>query len=144
MADSLITPTMILAETMRVVHNESAFLGKIDSQYNDEFAKKGLKPGANVYPRLPVQFTVRSGATANFQDVNEQTSPITIEPEFGIDWDFTDYDLTLTIDKFSERYLAAGRQAPGQPNWTCASARACTRSISNFTGTPGTTPATDR
>jgi len=38
--------------------------------------------------------------------VNETTTPITMEPEFGIDWAFTDYDLKLSIDEFSKRYLA--------------------------------------
>jgi hypothetical protein len=141
MADNLITPTMILSETMRVIHNESAFLGNVNTQYNDEFAKKGLKPGNTVYPRLPVQFTVRSGATASFQDVNEQTSPVTIEPEFGIDWDFSDYDLTLTIDKFSERYLQpAGKRLAAEVDMRIASR--FYQKISNFTGTPGTTPNT--
>lgn len=141
MADNLITPTMILAETMRVIHNESAFLGNINSEYNEEFAKKGMKPGASVYPRKPVQFTVRSGATASFQDVNEQTEAITVEPEFGIDWDFTDYDLTLTIDKFSERYLTpAGKRLAAELDMRIAS-RFYQR-VYNFTGTPGTTPNT--
>jgi hypothetical protein len=141
MADNLITPTVILAETLRIVHNESAFLGSINTEYNDEFAKKGMKPGASVYPRKPVQFTVRDGAVANFQDVNEQTEAITIEPEFGIDWDFTDYDLTLNIDKFSERYLQpAGKRLAAELDLRIGSR--FYKRISNFTGTPGTTPNT--
>lgn len=141
MADNLITSTVILAETMRVLHNESAFLQHINRQYNDEFAKKGRKAGATVSPRRPVRGTVRSGATANFQDINETSEPITIEPEFGIDWDFTDYDLTLSVDKFSERYLQPfGKQLATELDIRIAS-RFYPR-ISNFTGTPGTRPST--
>jgi hypothetical protein len=139
MADNLITTTQILAETQRVIHNESAFLGNINAEHNDEFAKKGMKAGASVYPRKPVQFTVRSGATASFQDVNEQTEAITVEPEFGIDWDFSDYDLTLSIDKFSERYLQpAGKRLAAELDLRIAS-RFYQR-VANWTGTPGTTP----
>lgn len=141
MADNLINSTQILAETMRIVHNESAFLPHINKEYNDEFAKKGGKAGQTVYPRRPVQFTVRDGATANFQDVNETSEPITVESEFGIDWDFSDFDLTLSIDKFSERYL----QPAGKKLATEIDTRIATRfykRVYNFAGTPGTKPAT--
>lgn len=141
MADTLLSSTKILAETMRIVHNESAFLPHINKEYNEEFAKKGNKAGATVYPRRPVQFTVRDGATASFQDVTESSEAITVEPEFGIDFDFTDFDLSLTIDKFSERYLQpAGKKLATELDTRIASR--FYKRIANFAGTPGTTPAT--
>lgn len=140
MADNIITSSIITAETLRILHNESAFLGNINREYNDQFAKSGAKAGATVNVRRPVQYTVRSGATANFQDVNETTVPITIQPEFGIDWDFTDFDLTLSIDKFSERYLQpAGKRLATELDMRIASLY---KQVFNFTGTPGTTPTT--
>lgn len=141
MANNFITPTEILAETMRIVHNESAFLPHINKEHNEEFAKKGGKAGQTVYPRRPVQFTVRDGSTANFQEVNETTEAITVEPEFGIDWDFSDFDLTLKIDKFSERYLQpAGKKLATEIDTRIASR--FYKRIYNFAGTPGTKPAT--
>jgi hypothetical protein len=140
MADNLITSSIITAETLRILHNESAFLGNINREYNDQFAKTGAKAGATVNVRRPVQFTVRSGATANFQDVNETPVTITIQPEFGIDWDFTDFDLTLSVDKFSERYLQpAGKRLATELDMRIASLY---KQVYNFTGTPGTTPTT--
>lgn len=140
MADNLITSSIITSETMRILHNESVFLPNINREYDAEFAQKGRKAGATVNVRRPVQFTVRSGATANFQDVNETTVPITIQPEFGIDWDFTDFDLTLTVDKFSERYLQpAGKRLATELDTRIA---ALYKQIYNFTGTPGTVPTT--
>lgn len=140
MADVLLTPTMILNETMRMVKNKSAFLPYINKQFNEEFAKKGMKAGSSVYPRRPVQFTVRSGATASLQDVVETSEAITVEPEFGIDWDFTDFDLTLSIDKFSERYLAtAGEQLATELDMRIASR--FYKRIYNHTGTPGQRPS---
>lgn len=140
-SNTVITPTMILAETLRITHNESAFLPYINRQYNDEFAKKGMKPGDTVYPRRPVQFTVRSGAALSYQNVVETKKPITVEAEFGIDWDFSDFDLTLKIDEFSDRYL----QPAGKKLATELDARIASRfykAIYNFEGTPGTTPNT--
>lgn len=140
-SNTLVTPTKILAKTMQIIHNESAFLGQINTQFNDEFGKKGMKAGNTVYPRRPVQFTVRSGATASLQNVVETTEPIVVEPEFGIDWDFSDYDLTLSIDEFTERYLMpAGKKLATELDTRIAN-RFYQR-IYNFEGTPGTVPNT--
>lgn len=139
MANNLITSDIITAETLRILHNESAFLGSINREYNDYFAKEGAKAGATVNVRRPVQYTVRSGATASFQDVNETTVPVTIQPEFGIDWDFSDFDLTLKIDRFSERYLQpAGKRLATELDMRIASMY---NQIWNSSGTPGTPPS---
>jgi len=141
MADNLITSTIILNKTMQILHNESAFLGHINTEFNDEFAKKGMKAGATVYPRRPVQFRVRDGATASLQDVNETSVAVTVEPEFGIDFDFTEFDRTLSVDEFSKRYM----KPAGTRLATELDTRIATRfyqSVANFSGTPGTTPST--
>ena len=141
MANTVVTSTFIANETMRVLHNESAFLGNINTQYDPMFAKQGAKAGSTVYARRPVQYTVRSGATANIQDVNETTVPITMQPEFGIDFAFTDYDLTLSLDEFSKRYIQpAGKRLASELDLRIG--QAMYQSVANFSGTPGTTPAT--
>lgn len=141
MADNLITSTIILNKTMQVLHNESAFLGNISTEYEDEFAKKGMKAGATVFPRRPVQFTVRNGATAVLQDVNETSFPVTVEPEFGIDFDFTDFDLKLSIDEFNNRYMMpAGKRLATELDTRIA--LRFYQAVANYTGTPGTTPST--
>ena len=141
MADNLITSTIILNKTMQVLHNESAFLGHINTEFNDEFAKKGMKAGATVYPRRPVQFRVRDGATASLQDVNETSVAVTVEPEFGIDFDFTEFDRTLSVDDFSKRYMMpAGKRLATELDTRIA--LRFYQSVANFNGTPGTTPST--
>lgn len=140
MADTLLTSTVILNETMRMVQNKSAFLPYINKQFNDEFAKKGMKAGESVFPRRPVQYTIRSGATAVLQDVVETSEPITIEPEFGIDFDFTDFDLTLKIDQFSERYLKTAAEDLATELDMRIASRFYKR-IYNHTGTPGQRPS---
>lgn len=141
MANNVITSSIITNETLRILHNNSAFLGNINTEFEDQFAKKGLKAGSVINVRRPVQYTVRDGATANIQDVNESTVPITMEQEFGIDWAFSDYDLTLSIDEFTKRYLEpAGKRLAAELD-----ARIATRfyrGVANFSGTAGTTPST--
>lgn len=141
MANNIVTSSMITNETLRILHNSSAFLGNINTSYDDQFAKTGAKAGTTVNVRRPVQFTVRSGATANLQDVNESVVPITLQPEFGIDWTFSDYDLTVGIDKFSERYLKpAGMRLAAELDLRIATI--FKNGVANFAGTPGTTPST--
>lgn len=141
MANNVITSSIITNETLRILHNNSAFLGNINTEFEDQFAKKGLKAGSVINVRRPVQYTVRDGAAANIQDVNESTVPITMEQEFGIDWAFSDYDLKLSIDEFTKRYLEpAGKRLAAELD-----ARIATRfyrGVANFSGTAGTTPST--
>lgn len=137
MANAIITSSIITNETLRILHNESAFLGNINTEYEDQFANKGMKAGSVVNVRHPVQYTIRDGATINIQDVNETTTPITMEPEFGIDWAFTDYDLKLSIDEFSKRYLApAAKRLAAELDLRIATR--FYRGVANFSGTPGT------
>lgn len=140
MANTLITSSMITNETLRILHNESIFLPRINKQYNDQFAKTGAKAGATVNVRRPVQFTVRSGATLAPQDIQETQVPVTVDPEFGIDWNFQDFDLSLSIDRFSERYLVpAGRRLATELDSRIS---ALYKQVYNFSGTPGTPPTT--
>lgn len=137
MANAIINSSIITNETLRILHNESAFLGNINTEYEDQFAKKGMKAGSVVNVRQPVQYTIRDGATINIQDVNEVSVPITMEPEFGIDWSFSDYDLTLSIDEFSKRYLApAAKRLAAELDLRIATR--FYRGVANFSGTPGT------
>ena len=141
MANTVVTSTFIATETMRVLHNESAFLGNINTQYDPMFAKQGAKAGSTVYARRPVQFTVRSGATASIQDVTETTVPVTMQPEFGIDFAFTDFDLTLSLDEFRNRYIMpAGKRLASELDYRIG--QAMYQAVGNLSGTPGTPPAT--
>jgi hypothetical protein len=139
MANNTITSNKIVNETLEIIHNNSAFLGNVNVEYKDEFAQSGAKAGATVNLRRPVQYQIRNGATINIQDVNETTVPFTVQPEIGVDWAFSDYDLTLSLDKFSKRYLQpAGKRLATEIDMKIA---ALYKSVANFSGTPGTTPA---
>ena len=141
MANTLITPAWITDTTLAHFMNASAFAPYVNKDYTDQFRAGGAKVGTSIEVRKPVQGTVRSGATASVQDVNEPKSTITVEPEFGIDWAFTDFDLTLKVDKFEERYLAPfGSRLAAEFDLRCA--QRLYQKVWNFVGTPGTSPAT--
>jgi len=105
MANTLLSPTTITKEALRILHNESTFIGNVNKSYNGRFAKTGAKIGETLNIRKPNQFTIRRGRVAQVQDVNEETIPLTIQQPIGVDMKFDSRELTLTLDDFSERYI---------------------------------------
>lgn len=143
MANALITPSMITQEMLRVLHNKSALLGRVNKDYQDMFARNGGKVGTTINIRKPPMFTVRSGPVANIQDVTETSIPLTIQPEFGIDFAFSDFDLALSIDRFSERYIQpAAKRLATELDYRIV--QAMYKATGNSVGTPGTVPATQQ
>jgi hypothetical protein len=109
MANTLLSPTIITREALRVLHANLNFIGSINRQYDKQFANSGASPSGKIGPtltiRLPNQFTVRSGATLSVQDVTEASTTLTVSTQKGVDMNFTSIDLTLTLDEFSDRYI---------------------------------------
>ncbi len=147
MANSLQTSTLITNEVLAIAHNNSAFLGRMNTDYDGAWDGK-YAPGATLKARRPVQFTVRSGATANIQDVTESTVDVTVQPELGIDFAVSNYELATSVrndgsvdSAFRERYLKpAGMRIAAELDYRIAAA--LKNSVYNFVGTPGTGPST--
>lgn len=105
MSNTLLSPTMITREALRILHQKLNFIGSINRQYDDRFANSGAKIGTSLQIREPNQFTVRTGKTIDTQDVTEATQTLTVATQKGVDINFSSVELTMTIDDFSERYL---------------------------------------
>lgn len=105
MANSLLTPSMITREALRLFKNSNLFLRNIDTQYDDSFAKTGAKIGDTLRIRLPNDYTVRRGRVAVVQDTNERQVPLTVAIQDGVDMGFNSAELALSIDDFSERFI---------------------------------------
>lgn len=106
MAATYLTINMITREAVRLWKNTNAFLRNLDTQYDDQYARTGAKIGSALRIRLPVDFTVRTGAAASVQDINETNTTLTMATQVGVDLGPGTLDLTLSIDDFAERYLA--------------------------------------
>lgn len=105
MANALLTPTAVTREALRILHQKLNFIGNINRQYDDSFAKTGAKIGDTLKIRLPNEYTVRSGATLAAQDTNELSTTLQVATQKGVDLNFTSVDLTLSLDDFSKRIL---------------------------------------
>lgn len=105
MANSLLTPTMVTREALRVLHKKLNFIGSINRSYDESFAKTGAKIGDSLKIRLPNQYVVRTGATLSAQDTTENSVTLQVATQKGVDLNFTSVDLTLSLDDFSARII---------------------------------------
>jgi len=105
MPNQILTPTAVTREALRVLHQKCNFIGNINRQYDDSFAKSGAKIGDSLKVRLPNQYTVRTGATLSAQDTVESSTTLQVATQKGVDLNFTSVDLTLSLDDFSKRIL---------------------------------------
>lgn len=106
MANTILTIDMITREAIRLWRNTNSFLRNIEMQYDDSFAKTGAKIGDTLRIRLPNDYTVRTGAAAQIQSTNEQSTTLTLATQKGVDVSFDSAQRALKLDDYSRRVLA--------------------------------------
>ncbi|MCW5141065.1 P22 phage major capsid protein family protein [Burkholderia cenocepacia] len=140
MADNkLLTPVKILDESLMILENELAFTSRANREYSSEFAQKGAKVGATVNARKPNRFTVSEGEALDLQAVNEEMIPITLNKRKHVAFTFSTQELTLTIDRFAERYLQPA-MATLANDIDLTGLQVAAATSPNVIGTPGTVP----
>lgn len=125
---------------MRVLMNDLTFTAQVNKQYSKEFAQVGGKIGYTVNARRPVRSTVTTGINLAVQDYVETYVPVTLTNQDHVDMSFTSQELTLQIDDFSERVIKPNMESLA--NAIDYNGLGQYTNVANFTGTPGTYPAT--
>jgi hypothetical protein len=107
MANRSLTADVIAKEAVTILDNEMVMSKLVYRGYEDEFAKKvnGFEVGENISVRRPTDFTVRDGAVAAAQDVQEGKFSLTVDKRKGVDFKFTSQELTLSIGELSDRVI---------------------------------------
>lgn len=136
MANVVITPDIIAKEALMQLEN-NCVMGKL---VHREYKKEFVKVGATVDVRKPVKFSVTSGATRSNQDVEEASTPFTIDKRKHVSWKFATQDLTLSIEQYSERYIKPAMIALA--NQVDSDLLSLYKNVSQYVGTAGTTPST--
>ena len=103
--NSILTPTMITREAVRILHQKLNFVGNVNRQYDDRFAQEGAKIGTTLNVRMPAKYNVRTGASISHDEYVERSTPLTVSSQYGVDVSFSSVDLTMSLDAFSERVL---------------------------------------
>lgn len=105
MPNTILTPTAVTREALRILHQKLNFVGNIKREYDDSFAKSGAKIGDTLKVRLPNQYVVRTGAALSAQDTKESSVTLQVATQKGVDLNFTSNELTLSLDDFSKRII---------------------------------------
>lgn len=136
MANALITSSMIAKEALMQLENATVMGNLVHRDYKKEF----VKVGDTVSIRRPVRFSATDGATLSKQDVTEGKTSITIDQRKHVGWEFSSNDLTLSIEKYSERYIKPAMITLAQN--VDSAVHGLYKDVWNHVGTPGTTPST--
>jgi len=105
MANTLLTTDKILRESLRVLHAKLNFIGRVNRSYDSSFAQSGAKIGDTLRIRLPAQYEVTDGAVLTAQDTVEKNTSLAITSRKHVGAKFTDEELQMDIDSFSELHL---------------------------------------
>jgi hypothetical protein len=108
MATTRVTSSFITREFAEIFHSRCHLLKCVDHSWNKFFGKSFGpvgKSGATVAIRKPALGTVRSGWQMDQGDITESSVNLTIDTVTGLDLNFSDADMALSIEDFSERYI---------------------------------------
>ena len=139
MANSILTPTAVTREIMRVAHEQATFIGTTNLSYDDSYAQSGAKIGTALKIRKPNKYTVRTGKTLAAQDTQEDSVTLTLATQKGVDMNFSSAELTMELDDFSKRIIQPATSvlvSTLEYDYLAA----VTKKVWNGVGTAGTTP----
>jgi len=105
MANTILTPTAVTREALRILHQKLNFVGNIVREYDSSFANSGAKIGDSLKIRLPNQYTVTTGATLTTQDTTESSTTLQVATQKHVGMTFSSAELTLSLDDFSKRII---------------------------------------
>jgi P22 coat protein - gene protein 5 len=135
--NTFLTISQITYESAMILKNSLRMGSRCNRQYDSQFARVGAKAGQTISIRKPPRFVGRRGATASFEGITEQYVPLTLSM-FGVDLNYTSFDLTLSMDNFRARYLEPAIATVA--NVVDADGLALYNQIPWMVGSPGTTP----
>lgn len=143
MPNTLQTPTWIAHEVGYEFTQSVKGVASFNRSYDNRFAVNGSKVGDTVFGRKPVRFAVRDGAAWNPESIVEETFPVKISYQKGVDLSWSTFQETTEIDEIRERYIKpAANQLAGTADQY--GLQDVYTSVYNLVGTPGTVPSTNQ
>ena len=139
MSNQILTIAMITREALRILENNLMFTKQVNRNYDDESGKRGAKIGNTLNIRLPQRYVGRSGPVISVEDQTENYVSLTLGTQRGVDVQFTSQDMELSMDDFSERFLAPAIASVS--NHIDYDGLSQAVNVYQSVGTPGTTPS---
>lgn len=104
-SNTLLDIDMVTNEALRILHQKLNFIGSINRQYDDSFAKNGAKIGSNLRVKLPPRYSSATGATYTANNTTETYVNVPCSTQRHVGMDFTSKDLTLSLDRMGDEFL---------------------------------------
>src|SRR3990167_2640244 len=133
-------PDMLAAKSLLFFNNELVMSQVIDRQWDDKFGREGAKIGDSLRLRRANNFTVRTGNLFTPSDIEEAVLTLTIDTPLGVDFVIDNADMSLTIDRFEERYAKPALRALA--NKVDRYVAELYKDVPNAVGTYNTAPST--
>lgn len=138
MSNQLLTNQVLTYETLMILQNNLQVVNGFTS-YSEEFGKKGNKIGDTLSVRKPQRYIGRTGAMLSPEGLSDTQVPITIDQQYGVDFELSTSERYLSIDNVSERYLKpAGISIANKIDSNAA--LMAVQNTSQFVGSVGTVP----
>jgi len=106
MANTNLTADLVLKEAKRIFKNNCPFITSMQRSYDDSFQAHGAMAGESIRIRKPMKYTTRSGKTMSVQNNTETAATLTKSTWRGVDLKFSQKELSLDLNRFSELYIA--------------------------------------
>jgi hypothetical protein len=138
--NTLLTTQEISYESLMILKNNLTFARNCYKEFEGDFGQAGNKIGATLNIRKPPRFIGRTGQAVNLEGLTDSIVPLTLNTQFGVDFQVSSFDMKLSIDDFRRRYLVPAMIAIANKvdrDGLVMAAATCP----NVVGTPGT-PAT--
>ena len=138
MANELINPVAVSQDSLLRWENNLVAAKFINRQFDNAFALPNEKIGYVYNARIPVRLRGRIGDQMQPESIRETVVPVAVNQLWGQDLQISDQDLTMTIDRFGERYIEPAVQIIS--NMIDTAILGLYVNVYNFSGTPGVLP----
>ena len=142
MANVILTDQVLTWAELRILRNSLKIWVNFYDGYEDEFGKAGAKIGSTLMVRKPQRMIAGDGPGYDPQPLSDTETPVVCDIYKKVHFEFSSTEKTLSLDKFSERYLhPSGIALANQLDYQAGQAMAL--NTAQFIGTPGTTPTSN-
>lgn len=145
MPNEFLNTNWVSMEVLRLLLNGLEIGEQFDTNWNDEFRKE-FAVGETVTLKKPVRFAIRDGMAYTPQSIARQSTTITLDQVFGIDFEWDDYEKAVKMER-SEAELRKNYLAPAAAKLVNELDRRCAlwayQNTPNVFGALGTNPTTD-
>lgn len=104
-ANNLLTTQKITWETLAILSNTLKVWPNLYNGYDDEFGRPGEKIGQTLNVRKPQRYVGRQGSLFQPEALNNLVTPVTINQQTGVDFQFSSSEKYLSLEAFSKQYL---------------------------------------